>query len=109
MTWERATEALREVLALQLSVKLVGSAGEMVGEVRVSAVASVVEALAQQVQAVQLGVCRAEAAQQQPPRHWLEAQSKALEQASPGENVTQVPEPGWQAVQPRRAAAALQQ
>ena len=75
MTRERATEALREVLALQLSVKLVGSAGEMVGEVRVSAVASVVEALAQHQQPVHPAVVRAEAAQQHPPRHRLEVQS----------------------------------
>ena len=82
MTRERDTVEARETLALHGRGRLEGALG--LAE-QVPAVAGVVEALAQQVQAVQLGVCRAEAAQQHPPRHWLEAQSKALEQASPGE------------------------
>ncbi len=106
MTRERDTVEARETLALQGRGRLEGTLG--LAE-QVPAVAGVVEALAQQVQAVQLGVCRAEAAQQQPPRHRLEAQSNALAQDSPGEKVAQVPVLAWQVRQPKCAAAALQQ
>jgi hypothetical protein len=71
--------------------------------------AGVVVMLVQQAQALQLETCRAEAAQQQPPRHRLEAQSNALAQDSPGEKVVQVPVLAWQVRQPKCAAAALQQ
>jgi hypothetical protein len=106
MTRERDTVEARETLALQGRGRLEGALG--LAE-QVPAVAGVLEALAQQAQAVQPGVWMAEAAQQHPPRHRLEAQSKALEQDSPGEAVAQYPEPGWQTWQPTRAAAALQQ
>ena len=100
-----ATEALSDSEALQAS-RVVGWGCKAVQE---PAEAAVVEALDQQAQAVQPGVWRAAAAQQQPPRHWLEAQSKFEAHASPGEYVWQEPVAEEQALQPIRAAAALQQ
>ena len=90
MTRERATVEGRETLALQgrLGVPMAGGEAK---EAQTPAVAGVVEALAQHWQALQLGVRMAEAAQQQPPRHWLEAQSKREAQDSPGELVAQEP------------------
>ena len=79
------------------------------GEMHVPAVAGVVVAFSQHLQAVHPAVARAEAEQQQPPRHWLEAQSKALAQASPGEKVAHEPLPGKQPLQPMASAVALQQ
>ena len=92
MMRERDTVEARETLALQgrEGVPMVGGAAK---EEQVPAVAGVVEALVQHWQAAQLGVRMAGAAQQHPPRHWLEAQSKALEQASPGELSTHLPLP----------------
>ncbi len=105
MRREKAMVVLRATEALQASAAVV-SDGEAV---QVPAFAAVVEALDQQAQVVQPGFWMAEAAQQQPPRHWLEAQSKALAQDSPGEKVVQVPVLAWQVRQPKCAAAALQQ
>ncbi len=105
MTRERATGVDRETEALQ-SRAGVAVEGEVV---HVPAVAGVVEALDQQAQALQPGVCMALAVQQQPERQSVEAQSKAEPQASPGEKVEQEPVPGAQALQPRRVAAELQQ
>ncbi len=97
---ERDEEGVQGRLRL---AKVLGAAAQ------VPAVAGVVDALAQQVQAMQFGVCSAEAAQQQPPRHTLEAQSNALPQGSPGEKVAQEPVLAWQVRQPICAATALQQ
>ncbi len=86
MTRERETlEASgREIEALQ-GRERGGAAMAAETAVQAPAVAGVVEALAQQAQAEQLGASGAEAAQQQPPRQRLEAQSKLEAQASPGE------------------------
>lgn len=76
---------------------------------QVPAVAGVVALVAQHWQAVQLGESMAEAVQQHPPRHWLEAQSKLEVQGSPGEPKRQPPNGGTQVTQPKRAAVAEQQ
>ena len=73
------------------------------------AVAGWVAGLLQQAQALQPGVTRALAEQQQLPRHRLVPQSKPVEQDSPGELSRQEPEFTRQALQPMRAAEALQQ
>ena len=106
LTRERAVGVDRETVALHSRAGVAG-----VGEaVHVPAVAGVVEALDQQAQALQPGVCMALAVQQQQPeRQSVEAQSKLEAQASPGEKVAQEPVPGAQALQPRRVAAVLQQ
>ena len=81
ITRESAVGAVASRLALHSS-----AGAPVVGEAaQAPAVAGVVEALAQHWQALQPAVCSALAAQQQPPRHRLEAQSKGEAQASPGE------------------------
>jgi hypothetical protein len=105
MTRESEAGVERDTEALQSSGR-VAVEGEAV---QVPAVAGVVDALAQQAQALQPGVCMALAVQQQPERQSVEAQSKEEAQASPGEKVAQEPVPGAQALQFMRVAAALQQ
>ena len=108
MTRERGTVAARAIEALQARVVPCAATGELV-ELQAPADAAVVPLLAQHPQEAQPRVSRAEAEQQQPPRHWLEAQSEAVSQGSPGEKVAQVPRKKWQALQPRRAAVGVQQ
>ncbi len=103
---ERATGEARATEALQsrAGAPVVGEAAQA------PAVESgAAEELDQQAQAVQARVCRAEGAQQQPPRQELEAQSKGEAQGSPGERVAQEPLPGKHALQPMAVAVALQQ
>lgn len=85
ITREGATVALRDRLPLQgrEMVALEGGAGA--GAAHVPAVAAVVDAFDQHLHEVQPTVCKADAAQQQPPRQRLEAQSKCEVQVSPGE------------------------
>ena len=105
MTRERDTEVLRDSVELQGRVAFERvDDGAADAEVQAPAVEAVVEALAQQEQLAQPSVCRAEAAQQQPPRHRLVPQSAAEAQASPGELSRQVPDPKEQAAQPCFAA-----
>ena len=110
MTRDRGTEALMDTVPLQGRVAGAGRAAEAgTAEVQAPARDGGVEALARQAQAAQPSVCTADAAQQQPPWHRLVAQSKGEAQGSPGEKVAQEPVPGWQARQPREAAAGEQQ
>ena len=76
-------ESCNETVSLQGSAE--GGGRAAVEAAQLPAVEGVVEALDQQVQAVQLGVCKATEAQQHPPRHTVEAQSNWEPQGSPGE------------------------
>lgn len=109
ITREGATVALRDRLPLQGRATVALEGGIGAGAAHVPAVAAVVDALAQHRQEVQPTVCKADAAQQQPPRQVLVPQSKAEAQGSPGELRRQEPEPGKQPLHPERSAVREQQ
>jgi hypothetical protein len=105
ITRDSATLAFNAVEALQGRLTFATAAVAL----HAPAVAVVVEGADQHAQEAQPAARSAEEAQQQPPRHWLVPQSALEAQGSPGELRTQVPVPGWHAVQPCRAALAVQQ
>jgi hypothetical protein len=107
ITRERATLAVRDVLALQGSVAL----ERVVVAVTLQdpALAAVVEGQARQRQEAQPTACTAEEEQQHPPAQRFVPQSALVAQASPGELRRQAPKGGVQTAQPRVFAVALQQ
>ena len=82
-----------------------GDAEDTAVEEHDPAVAAVVVVFDQHVHAVQPAVSIADAEQQQPPRHILDAQSGEIAHASPGEKVRHEPLCSSQPAQPNRAAA----
>ena len=109
MIREASMVALSETVELQGRVVARGGCVRLgMGTVHAPAVLALLPTLPQQPHMLQPGVSSAEAAQQQPPRHSPEPQSKALPHASPGEKAMQAPSEGAHAAQPARAALAVQ-